>query len=51
MIAHNKQESSRVTWKDVLIISFLIFYAWFAYDAEDSRHALATAPSTVNQSM
>lgn len=49
MIAQNKHESTRITWKDALIISFLIFYAWFAYDAEDSSHAPATAPSTVNQ--
>ncbi len=36
--AINDKESARITWKDALIILFLIFYAWFAYDENDSSH-------------
>lgn len=35
MNAESTNESARITWKDVLIILALIFYAWFAYDSED----------------
>lgn len=40
MNAEHSNESATITWKDVLIILALIFYAWFAYDSDDeSSHA------------
>jgi hypothetical protein len=38
MNAQHTNESARITWKDALIILFLVFYAWFSYDTEDGSH-------------